>query len=202
MTLSEMSSKEKTVVAILGVVIIIALVGIGFLVARLVTGGQSSQEADAIQVPATSQSRDAEPDATNTLVPPPEAGAAAKTVPDPAANQAEAVVREEGIAPGLPVLLVGQPLDANRTYRLEVATADGSSATVSGSWSQTAMNAKGEVDVAASERIEGTTPIVVDIKAPVANPKSWILSASVGPKDLLAKSGPLVIILWDVTGSE
>ena len=202
MAMSEMSSKEKTVVVILGIVIIIALVGLGVLVARLGTGGPSSQQGDAIQVPATSQSGEAAPAATNTLVPPPEAGAAAKPLPDPAINQGEAVVREEGVAPGLPVLLVGQPLDGSRSYRLKVTTADGSTATVSGSWSQTAVNAKGKVDASASERLEGKTPIVVDIKAPFANPKTWTLSASAGPKDLLAKTGPLVIILWDVTGSE
>lgn len=201
MALSEMSSKEKTIVVILGIVIVIALVGIGILAAQLVTGGDGGEQADLV-VPESPAASQAAPVATHTLVPPPEAGAAAKAIPGPATGQAEAVVREEGVAPGLPVLLVGQLLDGSRSYRLEVTTADGSVAIVSGSWSQTAVNTKGDIDKVLPKRLEGKTPIYVEINPPVANPETWILSASAGPKDLLSKTGPLAIILWDVTESE
>ena len=200
MALSEMSSKEKTIVVILGIVIIIALVGIGVLVARLVTGDSARGDSDAIVVPETTGAA-GEPAATNTIVPPPEAGEASKAVPEPATGKAEAVVREEGVRAGLPVLLAGQALDGNRSYRLEITTADGVPAAVSGSWSQTATGSQGKVEMA-SDRLEGTTPIVIEIKAPLKKPKTWILSASAGPKDLLSKTGPLQIILWDVTESE
>jgi hypothetical protein len=200
MALSEMSSKEKTIVVILGIVIVIALVGIGILAAQLVTGRGRGDQADLV-VPESPAASEASPQATHTLVPPPEAGSASKAVPDPAEGQAEAVVREEGLRAGLPVLLAGQALDGSRSYQLEVTTVDGSPVVVSGSWSQTATGAKGKIEMA-SQRLEGTTPIVVEIEAPLADPKSWIFSASAGPKDLLSKTGPLAIILWDVTESE
>jgi hypothetical protein len=54
MAFSGMSSREKTVVAVLGVVILIALIGIGFLVARLVTGDRVADRGPEITVPPTS----------------------------------------------------------------------------------------------------------------------------------------------------
>jgi hypothetical protein len=85
MGFSQMSSREKTIVAVLGVVILIALIGIGVLVARLVTGGEGDTEAPAITVIPTTAAGEA---------PPPESG----TEPTAAAGATSASQEGQGTA--------------------------------------------------------------------------------------------------------
>ena len=199
MAFSEMGSREKTIIAVLGVVIVIALIGIGFLVAKLATDDTSATEGLSITVAAPEA---AVPVATFTLVATASLEGLVKTTPVAVSSQPVAVAQEKGIAPGLPAIMVNEPLHAGHSYRLEVTAADGSKAKVSGSWSQAARNAAGAVEMDVSKSIEGKTPLGVDIEPPVSNPSSWSLSASVGPKDLLGDNPVLVITLWDVTGSK
>jgi hypothetical protein len=202
MALSEMNSREKTIVAVLGVIIVIALIGIGFLVAKLVADGRAGGEATGIAVTGTVPVEASTPEATFTFVAPASVDGLAETTPAPISDQPVAVVRVESLSPGLPVLLVNQPLHGDRRYRLEVAAADGSAAKIAGNWSQAASGAAGEAQIDFAEPIDGTTPFIVDVDPPVANPKSWSLSASVGPKELLGSPPSLVIIVWDVTGTQ
>jgi hypothetical protein len=200
--LSEMNSKEKTIVAVLGVIIVIALIGIGFLVAKLVADGGTGGQATGIVVAETSPAETSSPEATFTPVAPASVEGLPETTPAPVSDQPVAVVRAESLSPGLPALLVNQPLHGDRRYRLEVTAADGSAASISGSWSQAATGGAGEAQADIAEPIDGATPFTVDVQPPVANPQSWSLSASVGPKDLLGSPPGLVITVWDVTGTQ
>ncbi len=202
MALSEMNSREKTIVAVLGVIIVIALIGIGFLVAKLVADGGTGGQATGIVVAETAPADAGTPEATFTAVAPASVEGLAETTPAPVSDEPVAVGRAESLSPGLPALLVNQPLHGDRRYRLEVTAADGSAVSISGSWSQAATGAAGEAQMDVAEPIEGATPFTADIRPPVANPESWSLSASVGPKDLLGSPPALVITVWDVTGTQ
>ncbi len=199
MAFSEMESREKTIIAVLGVIIVIALIGIGLLVAKLASDDSSATEGISVTGEAPEA---AVPEATFTPVATASLEGLAKTTPATVGSQPVAVAQEKGIAPGLPVIMANEPLHAGHSYRLEVTAADGSKAKVSGSWSQAARNAAGAVEMDVSKPIEGTTPLSVDIEPPLSNPSSWSLSASVGPKELLGDNPVLVITLWDVTGSK
>jgi hypothetical protein len=199
MAFSEMDSREKTIIAVLGVVIVIALIGIGFLVAKLASDGTSSSEAVSVTGAAPGAGT---PVATFTLVATASLEGLVQTTPATVGSQPVAVAQAKGIAPGLPAIMINEPLHGGHSYRLEVTAADGSKAKVSGSWSQSARNDAGAVEMDVSKPIEGKTPLSVDIKPPLSNPSSWSLSASVGPEDLLGDNPVLVITLWDVTGSE
>jgi len=200
MAFSGMNSREKTIVIALGVVILIALAGIGILIARLITGGQA--QAPAITVAATSggAAGAATPGATITMVPAPSLKDVAQTTPQPVSDKPVAVGRQESPGPVLPVMIANQPLHAGRRYRLEITAADGSSAAIQGSWSQGATSAGGKVAFPQIEFFEGTTPFKIDLVSPVADPTSWSVSVSAGPKGILGKSPVLVITVYDVTG--
>jgi hypothetical protein len=200
MAFSNMNSREKTLIAALGVVIVIALVGIGFLVVRLAADGKDSDLPEGAEE-AASGGELAVPVPTFTLVAAASLEGLAETTPVAIGSQPVAVAQEKGIAPGLPVIMANQPLQAGHRYRLEVTAADGSKAKVIGSWSQSASNAAGEVGVNVSEPIKGKTPLSVDIRPPVAKPTSWSFTASAGPESILGDNPVLVITLWDVTGS-
>jgi hypothetical protein len=202
MAFSGMSSREKTVIVVLGVVILIALVGIGILVARLITGGKASEQTPEIAAGATSAPGTAGPEATMTMVATPSLTGMPQTTPQPVSEQPVAVGRQESPGPGLPVILANQPLYAGRRYRLEIAAADGSSVAIQGSWSQAATSAGGTVAFPQVESLQGTTPVKVDIVAPVADPTAWSMSASAGPKDMLGNPVILVITVYDVTGTQ
>lgn len=203
MAFSEMNAREKTIVAVLGVIILIALIGIGVLVARLVGGGKAGEEAVLTVVPtAAEQAEQAAPEATITLVAAPAPEQAAEMTPAPVSDRPVVVVREQSPGPMLPALLTNYPLYAGRVYRLEVTAIDGSSLAVQGSWSQAAASAGGEVQTTLPEFFDGPTPFVVDLAAPVAEPTSWSVSISAAPKNLLGESPLLVITLYDVTGSQ
>jgi hypothetical protein len=199
MAFSEMTAKERTIVAVLAVVIIMALVGIGVLVAKLISNGGDGGLEEGIQVPEVTAAAPG-PQATATLVPNPVVEGLGEEVPATISEQPVVVARIESSAPLLPAMLLSQPLRGGHRYRLEITAADGSSTAFRGSWSQTAKGQGVELEMPLPESIEGRTPFVVNITPPVANPVSWSVSASAGPQDLVGSTPGLVITIWDVTG--
>jgi hypothetical protein len=200
-----MNSREKTIIAILVVVILVALIGIGILVARLVTGDKTSGDSPAITVVATPVAGAATPgvsEGTITPVATPSLKDLAQTTPQPVAASPVVVVRTESPGSPLPVLLTNYPLHAGRVYRLEVTAIDGSAFPIQGSWSQAAMGAGGEVAATLPELFEAKTPYNIDVVSPVTNPSTWSISASAAPANLLAQTATLVITVYDVTGTE
>lgn len=207
MSFSEMSSREKTIVAILATVILVALIGIGVLVARLVTSDKTSGDVPAITVAATPAAGAATPgvgvsEGTITPVATPSLKDLAETTPQPVAASPVVVVRTESPGSPLPVLLTNYPLHAGRVYRLEITAIDGSTFAIQGSWSQAALGAGGEVDATLPELFEAKTPYGIDLVSPVTKPSMWSISASAAPANLLAQTADLVITLYDVTGTE
>ena len=212
MAFSNMTSKEKTIVAVLGVVILIALIGIGILVARLITGGDADSQSPDISVApttdttTTTQGDDAGPgsagEATITAVAPPDLEEPDELPPAEVSEQPVVAARAESPGPLSPVIIASHPLYAGHRYRVEITAADGSKVAIQGSWSQAATSASGEVAAPEIEFFEGTTPYQVNVVSPVADPSLWSVSVSAGPKDLLGQPPGLVITIWDVTGVE
>ncbi|MGD2206633.1 MAG: hypothetical protein PVH17_07630 [Anaerolineae bacterium] len=199
---SGINSREKTIIAILAVVIVIALIGIGILVARLVTGDKEGGETGGITPVATAPGGAVSSEATATLVANPSLKEPAEATPAAVGDQPVAVVRVESPKQLLPAILTDHALHPGHRYRLEITAIDGSSVAIRGSWSQSAKTADGNLELPLPESIEGKTPFRLDIEPPAANPTSWSLSASASPKDLLGNPPKLVIIVWDVTGSK
>ena len=199
MALSGMSSREKTVVAILGVVIILALVGIGILLARLLADSSSSAP-EGISVTETAVAA-VQPQATVTLVDAPSLEGLGEPAPVAAGAEPVVVKRVESVGPLAPVMIASQPLSAGHRYRLEVTASDESTVPIHGSWSQSATSASGQVAAPQIEFFESSTPYRVDIEAPVADPSMWGVSISAGPQGLGGQAN-LVITVWDVTGSQ
>ena len=199
MALSGMSSREKTVVAILGVVIVLALVGIGILLARLLADSSSSAP-EGISVTETAVAA-VQPQVTVTLVDAPSLEALGEPAPVAAGAEPAVVLRVESVGPLAPVMIASQPLSAGHRYRLEVTASDESTVPIHGSWSQSATSASGQVAAPQIEFFESNTPYRVDIEAPVADPSIWGVSISAGPKGLGGQAN-LVITIWDVTGSQ
>lgn len=198
MAFSQMSSKEKTIAAILLVVIVMALAGLGIFAAYLFTGEKAGKEAPEITVIPTTAVAVAP---TITLVETPSLQEAAKTTPPPVSKQPIIVAKQASPSAGLPVLLVNQTLYPGHRYRLEISTADGSSVAVQGSWSQGATGSGGQI-ATPIEFFEGKTPHQIKLVSPVADPVLWSLSVSAGVKDILSKPVVLVITLYDITGAE
>jgi hypothetical protein len=198
MAFSEMNAREKTIVVILGVVILIALIGIGVLVSRLVAG---DKETAGVTVSPT-EAIAVEPSPTITLVAAPAPDEAVETTPAPMSARPLIVAQEQSPGTSLPVLLTNFSLHAGHVYRLEITAADGSSTAIQGSWSQGATGADGTVQTTLPEFFEATTPFSVDLVAPVAQPTSWSVSASASAQNLLGASPILVITVYDVTGSQ
>ncbi len=232
MAFSQMSSREKTIVAVLGVVILIALIGIGILVARLITGGADEQALEITVVPTTpveeasTAALQEAPTSAAGEAPTAESGQApasgsestpagvvgitpvaapsleglSLSPPKPISDQPVVVARQQSVRPGAPVIIASHPLYAGRRYRLEITAADGSEVAIQGSWGQAATSVSGKVTAPQIQFFEGTTPFLVDVVAPVADPVLWSCSISAGPKDLLGQPPGLVITIWDVTG--
>lgn len=210
MALSGMSSKEKTVVAILGVVIVLALVGIGILAARLLGDGEAEDSPPIAVASATSS---AEAGATATLepggeggevtaVPPPALEEPKDEPPAIAADQPVAVARAESVGPLAPAMIASQNLYAGHRYRIEIQAADGSQLAIQGSWSQAATSSSGEAAAPQLEFFEGTTPHNIGVAPPVADPEMWACSVSASLKEPLGTATHLVITIWDVTGTD
>jgi len=201
MDFSQMSSREKTILIVLALIIVLALVGIGILAARLLTGGEGATGDSPITVVPTAAVGASTPEVTITLVATPALEELAVTTPEPVSDQLVAVAREESPGPLLPVLLTNSPLHAGHNYRLEITAKDGSSVAIRGSWSQAALSAAGGIAADLPEMFEGTTPYSLEITAPIADPSSWSVSASAAPKELFGEAPILVITLYDATGT-
>jgi hypothetical protein len=200
MAFSGMNSKEKTIIAVLGAIILIALVGIGILIARMVAGNGIGEQAPVVTVLPTAAVAEATPEITITQVAAPSLSAAAAAAPVSVGEKPVVVARMQGPGPGFPVIIADQPLAAGHRYRLEVAAADGSQARIQGSWGQAATSASGQVAAPQIEFFEGVTPFSVDVSAPVTDPVLWGCSISAGPKDVPSSPPTLVITIYDVTG--
>jgi len=199
MALSGMNSREKALIAVLAVIIIIALVGIGVLVAKLVVDGSADEQAGGITPVATTPAATSGP--TATLVETPSLAEEGQTPPPtPAGADPVAVVQAQSPAPLLPVLITNQALHAGHRYRLEIAAADGSTIAIQGSWGQTARGAGADIKVTGPKPFEGQTPLTLEVKPPLENPVSWSITVSAGPQDLLGQPPKLVLTLWDVSG--
>jgi hypothetical protein len=214
MALSNMSSREKIVVGVLGIVILLALIGIGVLAANLVSRSGEKQEVagesataaavegedlpaggtEATSIPGapTESEADITPVATPLLREAPAAGA----------GDGEVVVRQEGVGPLAPVVIADQPLLPGRRYRIEIQAVDGSRVAIHGSWSQAAVGGGGTLSAPTIEFFEGQTPHRIDLALPLAEAEMWSCSVSaalqVGQSASL--SGPaLAIEIRDVT---
>jgi hypothetical protein len=194
-----MNSKEKTIVALLGVVILVALIGIGFLLAKLITDAKD-KPAEGISVTETAAA--AAPLATATLIAAPSLEGMAKAAPVTVGSEPVVVARQESVGPLAPVLIVAHPLEAGHRYRLMVTASNDKKVPISGSWSQSATSVSGKVAAPQIEFFEGTTPHTIDIKAPVPDPNMWGVSISAGPKAATLNSPNLILTILDVTGAQ
>lgn len=202
MAFANMTAREKIIVAVLGVIIVGVLVGIGILLARLISDGGLDEQQTGITVPPPTEA--ASPVATVTLVAAPALEGMSKAAPNPVGEQPVVVTRQEGLGPIAPVIIASQPLQAGHRYRLEITATDGSKVAIHGSWSQSATSKSGQVAAPQIEFFEGVTPFRVDIAPPVSDPDLWGCSVSAAFKsaNVLEQSPSLVLTIWDVTGSE
>ncbi len=200
MSFSQMSSKEKTIVGILAVVIVVALCGIGFLGYQLLTkgdGGDTGISMDQGNPTAVAPAVES----TVTLIPPPSLDNLGEPAAGPTGSEPVAVARQQSVGPLAPVIVASHPLRGGHNYRVEIATANGSRAAFNGQWSQSATSASGKVAAPQIEFIEGFTPHTFNVAAPVPDPTIWGISVSAGPK-IGGATSPLVITIWDVTGTQ
>jgi hypothetical protein len=202
MAFSEMSSRERTIIGVLAGIIVIALIGIGVLVAKLAAGGGSNQPAGGITGPAATLAEISTPPVTVTLVANPSLDQIVEEAAAPVSEQPVAVARAESPGALLPVIVPNQALQGDHRYRIEIEAEDGSSVLIRGSWSQSAKSASGELALPLPESIEATTPFRLEVVPPMNNPSEWRITVSAAPKDLLAQPPHLAITIWDVTGSQ
>lgn len=184
-----MSSRERTIVAILVVIIAVALLGIGLLVSRLTANEEPTATASPL------------PPVTITAVVPPTPSLPQET---PAADVGEpvAVRRAESAGPGAPAIIEMQALHPGRRYRIEITAADGTNVAVNGSWSQAVAATQGQPAAPEIVFFEAMTPHQIAVVSPVENPQMWSVSVSAGPADILGAPPALVITIWDVTEGE
>jgi hypothetical protein len=190
MDFSDVSSREKTIIVVLGVIIMIALVGIGILAAKVLV---SDEQETGITPPAATEETQPLSTPTATLV---------QESPTSAGGGPVRVVSEPSPSGRLPAILMDQPLKGDRSYRVEIVTQDGSTIEIRGSWRQKAKSASGDLELALPESIDAKTPFSLDLTPPVANPTEWSVSISASAKDLVPEPPRLVITIWDVTGIE
>jgi hypothetical protein len=200
MAFSEMNSRERTIIAVLAGVIVVALIGIGVLAAKLIGGGSSQPAAGITAPPATSEF--SSPPVTVTLVTNPSLEGAVGVTAAPVSAQPVAIARAESPGALLPVIVANQALQGDHRYQVEIAAEDGSSVAIRGSWSQSAKGAAGDLALPLPESIEATTPFRLDVVPPMSHPSEWRITVSAAPKDLLEQPPHLAITIWDVTGSE
>jgi hypothetical protein len=187
--LSNMSARERTIVIVLAVIIVIALLGIGILAARLVRDEEPTATASAA------------PAETITAIPPPSPEVPAAP-PMTSGGEPVAVARAEGLGSSAPVMIAAQALHPGRRYRIEIVAADGTSVQVNGNWSQATVATEGQPAAPQIEFFEGVTPYQIEVVSPVPNPQMWSVSVSAGLKNILGAQARLVITIWDVTEAE
>ncbi len=224
MSESGMSSREKLVVVVLGVVILLALIGIGILAAQLVSQNEEADEIAGKTATVTGEGEGKAGSTEGTAGPTAsleagtqEVAADITAVASPALREApasapdaapgEVVVRKEGVGPLGPVVIANQALQPGRRYRIEIQASDGSRVEIHGSWSQVAEGAGGTLSAPAIEFFEGQTPYRIDLSLPLAEPTRWSCSVSaaikVAPLAPGQLSGPVLAIeIQDVTGSQ
>lgn len=206
MAFSEMNSRDRTIIIILVAVIVLALIGIGLLVARLLSDGGIQEEGGGITVVPTSESTvavQADAGPTITAVAAPALGQAAEVPRVDVSEQPVVVARQEAVGPLAPVLIAGQALQPGHLYRIEITTSDGSQAAVEGTWSQASTSVSGQVGAPQIEFFEGVTPYTIEVAPPVSDPQMWSLSGSAGWKQVdISETRLLVISILDVTGSQ
>lgn len=204
MAFSEMSSRDRTIIIVLIAVIVVALIGIGLLVARLLSdGGLTQSEGGITVVPTSEVGSAAQIEPTITAVAAPALGQAAEVPKVEVGEQPVAIARQETVGPLAPVLIAGQSLQPGHLYRIEISTSDGSQAAIEGNWSQAATSVSGQVAAPQIEFFAGVTPYAIEVGPPVSDPQMWSLSVSAGFKKMQGLGGTshLVITIWDVTGS-
>ncbi len=214
MALSNMSSRERVVVGVLGLVILLALIGIGILAANLVSrSGDQEQVAGELATSGAVEGEELPAGGTEATALPgaPEEGAANITpvatpllreAPAAGAGDGETVIRQEGVGPLAPVVIADQPLQPGRRYRIEIEAIDGSRVAIHGSWSQAAVGGGGTLSAPTIEFFEGQTPYSIDLALPLAEGEMWScsVSAAVQVGQGAALSGPaLAIEILDVT---
>jgi hypothetical protein len=111
------------------------------------------------------------------------------------------VARQESVGPLAPVMIANHPLSAGHSYRVEITAKNGSKTPIKGQWSQSATSASGKVAPPQIEFFRGTTPYNIEVTSPVPDPTIWGVQVSAGPEGLGA-TAPLVITIWDVTGTQ
>ena len=195
-----MTSKEKTIVAVLAVVIILALAGIGVLAAQLI--GEKNETAITV-VPTSGES--AALPVTATPPPPPTMTAVPIMTPTQdsshsSSGQLPVVARAQSAGPGLPAIITDHPLKAGHRYRLVIISADNRKIAIEGNWSQAATSASGKVAAPQIEFFKGATPYTIEVISPVPDPTIWGVSVSAMPQNPVGQSAILVILLYDVTG--
>lgn len=228
MSPSGMSSRERIIVIVLGVVILLALIGIGILAAKLVSG-TGDEQVSVDQSATVASQEEGPPVGSAEETPPPAVAGEAETpavaaditpvappvlqeAPPPASDAAEGqlLVRQEGMGGLAPVVIANQALQPGHRYRIEIQAVDGSRVGIHGSWSQAAQRADGTLSAPAIQLFEGQTPYNIDLDAPLAEPARWSCSVSAAVKvEPLATglgtqlSGPVLAIeILDVTGSQ
>ena len=200
MALSGMNSREKVMIAVLAVVIVAALVGIGILVAKLVADDADTPAVTpAAPIPEAEAVATVEP--TITSVPTLSVEQLAPATAVPISSEPVVVAREENVTPILPVIIPNLPLVPGRVYRLEITAVDGAALVIQGSWSQAAAGGE-QVRAPSPEFFEGMTPMRIDVTSPLPDPESWSLSVSAAPKNVLGEPSHLVITVYDVTGAQ
>jgi hypothetical protein len=208
MAFTEMSSREKKTILVLAVIIVLAVIGIGFLAAKFLVAG--SDQETGITPPAATIEAAAPSAATVTLQSPASSTVVADVVAEGVTQGSEASADEKPVAVVqirslgnlLPVMMTEQALDGRRRYRVEIVAVDGAIVPISGSLSQSTKSAGGDLDLSLPKSFEGQTPFVLDLSPGIDNPKEWKVSVSAMPKDLLGDPPILVMTVWDVTGSE
>ncbi len=208
MAFTEMSPRERKTILVLAVIIVLAVIGIGFLAAKfLVDGGD---QETGITPPAVMIETATPSTATVTLQSAASPAVAADVIEEGVAQGSVASVDEKPVAVVqirslgnlLPVMMTEQALDGRRRYQVEIVAVDGSVVSISGRLSQSTKSAGGDLDLSLPKSFEGQTPFVLDLNPGIDNPKEWKVSVSAMPKDLLGDPPILVMTVWDVTGSE
>jgi hypothetical protein len=189
-----MSSREKAILAVLAVVIVIALVGIGVLAAKLLSGDGEGEQAAGITPPPPTVL----PDAVITQVANPSLDLVVEPPPESVSREPVAVAEVKSSSPILPVVLTEQPLNPNRQYELQITAENGGEIDIWGSWSQAAKTAGGGLEIPLPVSIKAKTPYSQKLHPPVEDAVAWSLTVSAAPQDLLNDPSRLVITVWDI----
>jgi hypothetical protein len=190
---SSMSSREKAILGVLAVVIVIALIGIGLLAAKLLAGDDGDPAAGITPPPPTVL-----PDAVITQVVNPSLDKTAEPPSESLSREPVKVVEIKSSSPILPVVLFEQPLHPGRLYELQITAEKDAQVDIWGSWSQSARTAGGGLEIPLPVSIKDKTPYTLKLEPPVEDAVAWSLTVSISPQDLLNDPPHLVVTVWDI----